>query len=130
MTTVSEADLKDLVVNNMHRDFTRVHLKQTVGEALEYLRHNPPPNRVIYFYVVDDEERLQGVIPTRRLLLSELNTPLKEIMVPEVITIPETATVLEACEFFVMHRLLAFPVVDRRARACWAWSTWSCIPRS
>ena len=35
-----------------------------------------------------------------------------EIMVREVIAVPQTATVLEACEFFVMHRFLAFPVVD------------------
>jgi magnesium transporter len=67
---------------------------------------------VIYFYVVDDDNKLQGVIPTRRLLLSELNTPLVDLMVRDVIAIPHTSTILEACEFFVMHRLLAFPVVD------------------
>ena len=33
-------------------------------------------------------------------------------MVREVIIIPETATVLDACEFFTLHRLLSFPVVD------------------
>jgi magnesium transporter len=116
MTAISEPDLKDLVVNNMHREFTRLHIKQTVGEALEYLRHNPPASRVIYLYVVDDEDRLKGVIPTRRLLLSDLERPLAEIMVGEVVSIPHTATVLEACEFFVMHRLLAFPVVDADQR--------------
>jgi magnesium transporter len=71
---------------------------------------------VIYFYVVDDDNKLQGVIPTRRLLLSELSTPLADIMVRDVITIPHTATILEACEFFVIHRLLAFPVVDADGR--------------
>src|SRR5206468_4228678 len=33
-----------------------------------------------------------------------------------VIAIPQTATVLEACEFFTLHRLLAFPVVDGEKR--------------
>jgi len=28
------------------------------------------------------------------------------------VTLPATATVLDACEFFIQHRLLAFPVVD------------------
>ena len=37
-------------------------------------------------------------------------------MITQVIAIPDTATVLEACEFFTLHRLLAFPVVDARHR--------------
>ena len=37
-------------------------------------------------------------------------------MVREVITISWQATVLEACEFFTMQRLLAFPVVDEERR--------------
>src|SRR5262245_42380097 len=114
MTTASEPDLNDLVTNNMHRDFTRLHVEKTVGEALEYLRRNPPPNRVIYLYVVDDQQCLQGVIPTRRLLLSEADRPLAEIMVTDVIVIPDQATVADACEYFMLHRLLAFPVVDRQ----------------
>ena len=37
-------------------------------------------------------------------------------MVQRVLTIPETATVLEACEAFVLHKFLAFPIVDYRRR--------------
>src|SRR5262249_33950696 len=37
-------------------------------------------------------------------------------MVEGIISIPATATVLEACEFFILHRLLAFPVVDEDRR--------------
>jgi len=32
------------------------------------------------------------------------------------VAIPQTATVLEACEAFVMHKFLAFPVVDEQRR--------------
>ena len=39
-----------------------------------------------------------------------------EVMVRQVITLPAAATVLEACEFFMQHRLLAFPVVDEGGR--------------
>jgi len=84
----------------------------TVGEALEAIRENPPESRIIYFYVVDSENRLQGVVPTRRLLLNAPSRPIKEIMVTEVITISDSATVLDACEFFMFHKLLAFPVID------------------
>ena len=37
-------------------------------------------------------------------------------MITGVIAIPDSASVLEACEFFTLHRLLAFPVVDAQHR--------------
>jgi magnesium transporter len=100
----------------MRRDFTRLPSGQTVGQALEWLRDHPPQARVIYFYVVDPDGRLQGVVPTRQLLLSPPQRPITDIMVGQVITLPLSATVLEACEFFIQYRLLAFPVVDEQRR--------------
>ena len=114
--TPVEHSLNDPVTQHMRMDFARLHIHQTIGEALDAIRQKPPEGRIIYFYVVDDENRLQGVIPTRRLLLNSADKPLGEIMVREVITIPRAATVLEACEFFMFHRLLAFPVVDEERR--------------
>src|SRR5262249_17560651 len=104
--------LHDPVTQHMHQDFTRLHLGQTVAEALDWLRRHPPPGRIIYFYVVDGEDRLMGVVPTRRLVLSAPETKLDDLMVRPVIALPAEATVLEACEFFIQHRLLAFPVID------------------
>jgi NhaA family Na+:H+ antiporter len=113
---LSTARLGAPVTERMHQDFTRLRAGQTVGEALDWLRDNPPPGRVIYFYVVDAEGRLQGVVPTRRLVLSRPQTPLTDIMVARTVVVPATATVLDACEFFIQHRLLAFPVVDEQGR--------------
>jgi magnesium transporter len=108
--------LEHPITRHMRADFARLHVNQTAGEALAAVRANPPSSRVIYFYVVDDEGRLRGVVPTRRLLLSPLERPLAEIMVREVIALPQTASVLDACEFFILHRLLALPVVDEDRR--------------
>jgi len=108
--------LDDPITRHMRQDFSRLHVNQTVGEALDTIRQHPPEGRVIYFYVVDDDSRLQGVVPTRRLLLSALDKKVADIMVREVITISHQATVLNACEFFTLHRLLAFPVVDEDRR--------------
>lgn len=104
--------LNDPITQHMRTDLARLHVNQTVAEALRALRQDPPSGRVIYFYVVDDDNRLNGVVPTRRLLLNTDDTPLTAIMVREVIAIPSDATVLDACEFFLFNRLLAFPVVD------------------
>jgi magnesium transporter len=108
--------LNDPVTAHLHQDFARLLVGQTVGEALAWLRLHPPEARVIYFYAVDSDGRLRGVVPTRRLILAAPETPLDQIMVRQVIAIPAAATVLDACEFFVQHRLLAFPVVDADRR--------------
>ena len=100
----------------MRTDPARLRVDQTVGEAIASARAAPPEGRIIYFYVVDDAGRLEGVVPTRRLLLSGDATPIRDVMVRRVIGIPSTATVLEACEFFLLHRLLAFPVLDEERR--------------
>lgn len=115
-TATSTISLHDPVTTHMRRDHALLSSDQTVGEALAAIRAKPPEGRVIYFYVTDRENRLVGVLPTRRLLLSALHVPLADIMVRNVITIPQQATVLEACEFFTIHRLLAFPVVDAQKR--------------
>jgi magnesium transporter len=109
---VSDTTLADLVSHHMRRDVARLRVEHTVGEALATLRNAPPPARIVYFYVVGVNDRLVGVIPARALLLSPPETKIADIMMKNAIAIPADATVLDACEFFVLHRLLAFPVVD------------------
>jgi magnesium transporter len=115
-TALDRASLNDPVTSHMHQDYTQLMIDQTAGEALDSLRRNPPKGRVIYFYVVDREGRLQGVVPTRRLLLSPLDKSVADIMARPIAALPAEATVLEACEFFIQHRLLALPVVDKDKR--------------
>jgi magnesium transporter len=109
---LAAVNVNDPVTRHIRTDFTRLRVDQTVEDALAQLRSNPPAGRVIYFYVVDSDDHLEGVIPTRRLLLSPRETPLRDIMVTKIVSIPGSATVLDACEFFTMHRLLAFPVLE------------------
>lgn len=85
-------------------------------QALESIRRQGVGEKIIYFYVTDEEGRLMGVVPTRRLLTAPLAQSLGEIMIGKIITIPSTATVFEACEFFVLYRFLAIPVVDEEKR--------------
>jgi magnesium transporter len=84
----------------------------TVQQALDTIRQQGIGEKIVYFYVVDANDRLVGVLPTRKLLTAPVERRLSELMIRRVVTIPHTATVLEACEAFVMHKFLAFPVVD------------------
>ena len=98
------------------KDLPLLEADASVEKALETIRREGVGERVIYFYAVDERKRLLGVVPTRRLLTAPLATQLREIMVPRVIALPAEATVLEACEFFVLYKFLAFPVVDAERR--------------
>jgi magnesium transporter len=113
---LTKATLNDPVTEHLHQDFTQFQMGQTVGQALDWLRNHPPRGRIIYFYVVDGEDRLQGVLPIRALFQNPTDKTLGEVMIRKIIALPATATVLEACEFFIQYRLLAFPVVDDRRR--------------
>src|SRR5436189_1506353 len=109
-------DFNAPVADHARKDFPLLDAGMIVGEALERIRREGVGERVVYFYAVDEQKRLVGVVPTRRLLSARLETPLRQIMVPRVVAIPATATVLDACEFFVLYKFLAFPVVDEQRR--------------
>lgn len=104
--------LNDPITAHMKTAAPLLRGDQTVNEALDMVRSSSDVGRVVYFYVVDQDRRLQGVVPTRKLLLSPTSTRVADIMSERMITIPSTATVLTACELFTQHKLLAFPVVD------------------
>jgi magnesium transporter len=107
-----KTDFDEPVSAHLRRDFPLVLVAQTAAQALESIRSNPPSGRVIYLYAIDPDQRLCGVVPIRRLLLAGPDTPLSQLLSTRVVAIPDSATVLDACEFFVQYRFLAFPVVD------------------
>lgn len=103
--------LADPVTKHMRTDPTRIPAGSTVARALDYVRDHEVGGRVVYFYAVDADDRLVGVVPTRRLR-ARPDTPVAGVMIRPVVSVPAAATVLDACEFFTLHKLLAFPVVD------------------
>ncbi len=113
---IGSPDFNSLIVDHARKDFPLLDANMSVAEALDRIRREGVGERVIYFFAIDSEKRLVGVLPTRRLLTAALETRLEEIMVRRVVAIPATATVLEACEFFVLYKFFAFPVVDDQRR--------------
>lgn len=109
-------DLDDLVDQHARKDFVLLKQDMTVQAALDFIRTQGIGEKLIYLYVADGQQRLVGVLPTRRLLTASLETRLADIMITRVVPIPDTATVLDACEFFVLHKFFAFPVVDKEQR--------------
>ncbi len=114
--SVGIPDLTSAVSEHARTDFPLLRADASVAEALDCIRREGIGERVIYFYAVDAQKKLVGVVPTRRLLTAGPTTQLREIMVPRVVAIPAKATVLDACEFFILYKFFAFPVVDDQRR--------------
>lgn len=113
---MSQEHLQQPISTVTRKDVATLREDFTVQQALEAIRQRGVGEKIIYFYVVDADDRLSGVLPTRRLLTAPLERRLSDVMITRVVAIPQTATVLEACEAFVFHKFLAFPVVDERRR--------------
>ncbi len=95
---------------------TTLRADLSVAQALSDLRGRTIDHAVTYFYVVDAEGRLQGVVPTRRLLLAEPGEGVKQIMHEPVVSLWADETLADAMEVFARHRYLALPVVDREQK--------------
>ncbi len=108
--------LNEPVLPFAQQDFTTISRELTVEQALAVIRSRGVGEKVIYFYVVDEAQRLVGVVPTRRLLVAQLNQKLEELMIRNVYAIQHTATVMDACEYFTLYKFFAFPVIDAERR--------------
>lgn len=98
------------------KDYITLHQDLTIGNALETIRSGVRDEIILYFYVVDDDQRLVGVVPTRRLLTSPLNKRISEVMIRRVVKLSPSETVLAAHELMMQHKLLALPLVDEQNR--------------
>ncbi len=102
------------VMEIVRRDAPLLRANATVGEALEHIRAHGLGDPPFYFYAVDDQNALVGVIPTRRLLVAPPDHPLADLAVRPVWTVPKGASALQAYELMLRQKLLALPVVDER----------------
>jgi magnesium transporter len=108
---LTSANLHDPVLPFVRPIPVTLRTTQTVGDAHAAVRAARSARDVLYFYVVDDEERLAGVVPVRHLLAAPLEDCVEKVMIPGVVAIPSWATVLVASEYFASRKLKAFPVI-------------------
>jgi magnesium transporter len=95
-----------------HVFYVQLFEQETVGQSIERIRAATSGDRIAYFYATSRDDRLIGVVPARRLLVSPPGALISEIMISPVVTILETATLGEALELLSNKRLLAVPIVD------------------
>jgi magnesium transporter len=113
---MKKKESKILVKDHTHPATVVVQEHQTIEAAINVLRKKQCDGKIIYFYVVDSEERLQGIVSARSLLLAEPQIKVREIMEPTVYCLEEDQNLEEAMEALSNRRLLALPVVDKEHR--------------
>lgn len=101
----------------MATEFVAVHKDRTVQEAIEEIRRAAEWVGEIYnVYVVDSLGTLVGVLPLRKLILSDPNTPVSEIMNRDVISARTDVDQEEVANLARKYDLVAVPVVDENGR--------------
>ncbi|MGE5344594.1 MAG: magnesium transporter MgtE N-terminal domain-containing protein [Acidithiobacillales bacterium] len=85
----------------------------TVRDALPKLRALAREEEVItYFYVVDDRDRVSGVLSVRELLAADDDRTLESVMTTPVRSVTADVPADEVAEMMSKYDLLALPVTD------------------
>lgn len=101
----------------MSLDFIKVYDNVTVAEAVRVIQTvEDPPDQAFYVYVVDDDERLVGVVSLRMLLTSRPDDPIRDIMEPELVYVDRESDQEEVADVAMRYDLVAVPVVDEQRR--------------
>ncbi|MBV7272149.1 magnesium transporter [Clostridium thailandense] len=110
---------EETVGSMMNKDFISFNINITVEETIELLRELNPDDEVShYIYIVDEQERLQGVVSLKSLILSKPEKTLKEIMLDDIVKIEDYENIDEAIELCVKYDLLSLPVIDTYQKLC------------
>jgi len=99
----------------MISEFLVYNIDQTIQDVLDDLQANRSEYvdyHVQYFYVVDREEKLAGVLRMHDLLFPARGTRLSQVMIPSPLSVPDKASLKALEEFFEEHHLFGVPVVD------------------
>jgi magnesium transporter len=97
----------------MNPRFARIRPEMTVGEAIRYLRKQATSVETIYYlYVLDNDQKLRGVVSFRLLFQAAEDAVVRDIMVTDVVTVPEHMDQELVARLFQKYNLVALPVVD------------------
>lgn len=97
----------------MTKEFIAINQSLITEQAISYLRKNVKGKKNIhYVYIVDENEKLTGVLSIRELLASDGETPISKIMKRDIIVFPTDLDQEEAAKIFRDTDLVSIPVVN------------------
>jgi magnesium transporter len=102
----------------MSTRFVRVRPDMSVDEAIRYLRKQAREKveTLSYTYVLDPHQKLLGVVSFRQLFSAPGDKHVADVMVTDLVTVPEEMDQEAVGRVFAQHDLVAVPVVDAEGR--------------
>ena len=107
---------KDTAGGIMTTEFFSLPEDATAQEAIRRLQQATDAEMVFYIYVTDKDEHLVGVLSLRQLLTVPPATPLKNIMMRDVMSVSVDMDQEEVARQVASYNLLAIPVVEKDGR--------------
>jgi len=97
----------------MTTEFISLEEDFTVTEAIEHLQKNAPDAETIYYlFVINDHEKLSGVISLRDLIIGQPDEKVKDLMNTRVISVNVSDDQEEVAKVVSKYDFLAVPVID------------------
>lgn len=97
----------------MNTDTVTVRPDITLEVVLRYLRrHRTLPDMTDNLLVVNRRDEFIGLLPINKILVSDADTTVREVMNTDVITIPADMPDTQVAQLFERHDFISAPVVD------------------
>jgi magnesium transporter len=104
---------EEMILNYATSNFLKFPPDVTIQQARREYRHTVKDADVImYLYVVDEHDKLLGVIDVRDMVKADLNALLKDVMSDTVASLKPTSSLREASAKFARYGFRALPIVD------------------
>lgn len=101
----------------MAKELVSVNENWTVATCLkEISKQAEEVDEIYYIYVIDNNEKLKGVLSLKKLILNNTNTKIKSIYNKEVRMVDTSTRQEEVAEIMDKYDLVAIPVVDEIGR--------------
>jgi len=101
----------------MALEFVAVRADSTAQEAIHTIRENREEVQNIYYlFVIDDANRLVGVVSLKDLVLEPPDKKIRDFMNPEVISVTIDTDQEEVARLVKKYNLVSIPVVDKDQR--------------
>lgn len=106
---------EDMAGGLMTPQFIKLKPEMDIEVAIRYLRaySKHQEGTIYYTYVVDDQQKLLGVVSFRELLFAASDKSVKEVMRTDFVSVLDTMDQEEVASIFTQHQLTAIPVLDR-----------------
>lgn len=101
----------------MNSEFLALASDMNVAEALRQVRLVAPDVETIYYaYLLDADERIEGVVSLKELLVNPPDCPLTDIMIDNVKSVKIDAEPEDIYEMLSKYNLIAVPVLDEEGK--------------